>query len=503
MIIVELHPSGRRLEVTPGSSLQDLLFEAGVEFPCGGRGRCKGCRVRCLEGELAETVDDVRLLSDAERAAGYRLACQARPTRSVRLELAQWEAAILSDHGRFEFQPRPGVGVAVDVGTTTVVAQLVDLETGEVLAVQAGWNAQARHGADIMSRVEYGSLAEGRMELARLVRDQVGSMIGALLGAHPGRGRDLCQVSLVGNTVMHHLFGALDVTPLGHIPFHSDRLGPLRFTPAELAWAVPAGTMIEFIPCIGGFVGSDVLAGVAATHLAAAAEPSALVDLGTNGEIVVAAQGRMLCASTAAGPAFEGARIGMGMRASAGAISQVEVIDGRLNCRVIGGGAPRGICGSGLVDAVAGAVELGLVQASGRITAGDRLDLRAPVALSQADIRELQLAKGAIAAGLRTLVERLGLVIGDLRRVYLAGAFGNYINRQSAQRIGLLPLPSDRAEPAGNTALLGAKLSLFRRDGGGSAEGSWEALARRVEHVALSTDEGFHERYLECMALRG
>jgi uncharacterized 2Fe-2S/4Fe-4S cluster protein (DUF4445 family) len=251
---------------------------------------------------------------------------------------------------------------------------------------------------------------------------------------------------------------------------------------------------VEFLPCIGGFVGSDILAGVYARRMHESDRLVALIDLGTNGEIVVGNRERLISASTAAGPAFEGARIYMGMRASTGAISEVHIREGNLVCHVLGNVTPRGICGSGLVDAVASALDLGLILPGGRFTdRGSSLLLIPPVKISQTDIRELQLAKGAIAAGVRILLREFGATLGDVSAVYLAGAFGNYINIGSAERIGLLAFPQELVTPAGNTALLGAKLALF------SSRDEFRALARRIEHVTLSEKPDFQDIYVEEM----
>ena len=252
-----------------------------------------------------------------------------------------------------------------------------------------------------------------------------------------------------------------------------------------------------FLPCLGSFVGSDILAGVLATRLRKSRQLAALIDLGTNGEILVGNHERMLCASTAAGPAFEGARISMGMRAATGAISEVRVWDGRLQCHVLGNVAPRGICGSGLVDAVAAGLELGWISPTGRLTRGDSLALAGPVSLNQRDIRELQLAKGAIAAGLRILLEQWGATKADLSQVFLAGAFGNYINHASARRIGLLDFTADRVRPAGNTALLGAKLALFSLP---EHDPVYAEMRAKVRHVSLNEDTRFQETFVEEMA---
>lgn len=491
-VTLRLQPLDRRLTVPHGAPLRDVLFPLGVEFPCGGRGRCRGCRVRVLAGELPVTPEDQRLLGPERLAQGWRLACQARAEGDLTLELAQWETPILSDETPVAFTPRPGLGAAVDVGTTTVVAQLLDLTTGHVLGVRSALNAQARHGADIMSRLEF---ALGSAELTRLIREQIGAMLADLLAAAPGRG-PLLDVVLVGNTVMHHLFGGLPVAPLAHYPFEPADPGLLEFPGEELGWDFARAARVSFLPCAGGFVGSDILAGILATGLDRSERPAMLVDLGTNGEIVVGRRARLLCASTAAGPAFEGARLAMGMRAATGAISAVSLRDDAWQLTVLGGGEPRGICGSGLVDAVACGLEAGRILPSGRLREGESLPLAGAVVLTQADLRELQLAKGAIAAGISLLLERLGGQPADLARVWLAGAFGNYISRASARRIGLLPFPIEQVEPAGNTALRGAKQVLCGVHG---PDRNFADLRARLEHVSLKDDPRFEEAFVAAM----
>lgn len=505
---LRLQPLGRTLTVERGASLQDVLFAQGVEFPCGGQGRCQGCRVRVLAGALPVTEADARRLSGGDLAAGWRLACQARAEADLSLEVGQWETPILADDSAFEFTPREGLGAAVDVGTTTLVAQLLDLRTGNVLAVRTALNAQSRHGADIMSRVEFALRGGGHAVLQQAIRSQIGRMIAGLLTDAAADGRALKDIVLVGNTVMHHLFCGRSVEPLAQHPFWTPHDGLEVFTPDALGWKLTesgqerhsAPTAVRFLPGLGSFVGSDLLAGVLATKLHEADAPTALVDLGTNGEIVVGGRGRLLCASTAAGPAFEGARVSMGMRAATGAIAAVTVRAGQLHCRVLGSGPPRGICGSGLVDAVAAGLELQRIQPPGRLRGEGPFALTPPVVLTQRDVRELQLAKAAIAAGLRVLLRQWGAEVSELTRLYLAGAFGNYINRASARRIGLLPLPPERVWPAGNTALRGAKLALFSLP---VHDGSYAALRARVRHVALNEDPQFPELFAAEMRFPG
>ena len=498
-IQIQLQPLGKSVWVEPGGSLQQVLFNQGVEFPWGGQGRCKGCRVRVIEGGWAASAEDHRLLDEQEIASGWRLACRATTVEDSVIEVAQWEPSILADNTAFPFSPQPGFGVAVDLGTTTIVAQLLDLSTGGVRAVRSALNAQAQHGGDVMSRIEFSLRDGGQTKLQATVRGQIGGMVEEMV-QEARLERGLVRVVVVGNTVMHHLFCGVNVEPLSHHPFQPSRLGEIQFESRDLGWKLDPPTLVQFLPCLGGFVGSDILAGILATGLDHATGLVALVDLGTNGEIVVGNGKRMLCASTAAGPAFEGARISMGMRAATVAISRVTHADGRLTCQVLGDGCARGVCGSGLVDAVAVGLDLGLVLASGKLV--DRIPIRldGSVTINQGDIRELQLAKGAIAAGLELLLSRMGAHSEELDGLYLAGAFGNYISRASARRIGLLQAPLEKIHPCGNTALLGAKMALFSPSG---AVSPYAQFLQRVEHVALNEDASFHEAYVAKMPFPG
>lgn len=489
---------GASFEVERGTPLQDVLFAHGVEFPCGGKARCKGCRVKVLKGNLPVVPEMEQVLKREELDAGWRLSCRGIADCDLTLEFAQWEAKILTDDTQFAFTPREGLGIAIDLGTTTVAAQLLDLDTANVLAVRTALNTQARHGADIMSRVGYAVADKGQKKLEDLIRKQIGKLIDELVNAakaHPERIRD---VAIVGNTVMHHLFCGVDLTPLSHYPFEPTRDGLEVFRPGDVGWKLDSGCTVRFLPCLGSFVGSDILAGVLSTKLHESEALVGLVDLGTNGEIVIGNRDKLLTSSTAAGPAFEGAKISMGMRAATGAISEVHVENNRLQCHVLGNVKPRGICGSGLVDAVACSLQIGSIRETGRLANGSQeMMLTEPVKLTQTDIRELQLAKGAIAAGIRILVEQWGAKVEDITKLYLAGAFGNYINRTSARKIGLLKFPREKVVPSGNTALLGAKLALFTGDG---EKGGYDEIRRRIRHVGLSEDPNFQDIYVEEMS---
>ena len=222
---IVLQPTQVELTAPAGTPLRDLLFEQGVEFPCGGQGRCRGCRVRMLEGKAEINAAQRERLSAEELAAGWRLACQCSLTDDLVIELRQWDAAILADDTSFSFEPRAGLGVAVDLGTTTLVAQLLNLATGKVLAVRTALNAQARYGADIMSRLQSAISDVGQSTLKQLIQRQVAGLIQQLVLFAKAPSSEICCVVLVGNTVMHHLFCRIDLEPLSHYPFESEQLG--------------------------------------------------------------------------------------------------------------------------------------------------------------------------------------------------------------------------------------------------------------------------------------
>jgi uncharacterized 2Fe-2S/4Fe-4S cluster protein (DUF4445 family) len=475
----DIHPE-------PNRSLADRLFELGIEFPCGGESACGGCKIRVLSGHIPITPTMQQALSEAELAQGWRLACCAEARESVVVEVDQWSLPVLTDEQTTPLEPRPGFGAAIDLGTTTLVAQLVDLSTGEVLAVETALNPQARHGADVMSRIQYDLRHPG--ELTAMIRQTLGRMLARLAA-----GRALDEVLIAGNTAMHHLFCGLSVKPLAAVPFLSPELAERRFTAQELAWGGACSSLptVRFLPCLGGFVGSDLLAGIVATRLHEQSATHALFDIGTNGEIVLGSRHGILCASTAAGPAFEGGRIGAGMTARAGAIDAVRVHRCAYECHVLGGQAARGICGSGLVDAAACALELGQILPNGRLAGGAKtLRLTESVLLTQGDIRELQLAKGAMAAGLKLLAG------APPRSLWLAGAFGSYIKQAAARAIGLLP--QDVAIlPVGNSALRGVRMLLLTPT---HRESLLARLCALTRHVELAADPAFQDIFADSMA---
>jgi uncharacterized 2Fe-2S/4Fe-4S cluster protein (DUF4445 family) len=485
-VTIRLEPLSIEVAAPRGAHLSSILADHGVEFPCGGEGLCGGCGVRVLGGSLPVSDADRDIYSGEQLAQGWRLACQARAESPLVLECGQWHMDVLADETRLTCAARQGLGIAIDLGTTTLAAQILDLASGTVLAVETELNPQTAFGSDVMTRIR--AVLHGA-DLTTPMRGALSRTIARL--AH-GREDEIVEVVLVGNTVMHHLFSGRNVEPLAHTPFASPHLGEQRFRPRDLGWTLHETCTIRFAPCLGGFVGSDIFAGIIAAGITQSDQLAALIDLGTNGEIAIGNRHGVVCASTAAGPALEAGAIRMGMRAGTGAISHVEIRDGAMHASVIGNVEPRGICGSGIVDVVAAALRTGAILPSGKIVDATKvLPIAGPVALYQPDIRELQLAKGAIAAGFRLLLRHLYAECGDLSGIHLAGAFGNYVRIESAIAIGLIEARHTLVHAAGNTALRGAKMLLLS---------DADPALPPVEHINLAAIADFQNEFANCMA---
>jgi uncharacterized 2Fe-2S/4Fe-4S cluster protein (DUF4445 family) len=409
-------------------------------------------------------------------------------------------------------------GVALDVGTTTLAAALVDLSNSATLATSARLNPQTRLGDDVISRIELTRQDPARTtELHRLLIDETNRMLAELAASARIDPAYIYEMTVAGNSVMQHLFLNISPAHLGVMPFPLAIKDAVTVRPHELGLALAPAGQVWVFPHIAGFVGGDTVAGILASEMYQADETQLLIDIGTNGEIVMGNRHRLVAASTAAGPAFEGARISQGMRGSAGAIEEVTRHADDIAVNVIGNVLPRGICGSGLIDAVAQLRRVGLLDETGLLAAiedapvtvsekisarleaggqGPQFRLTPEVALTQRDIREVQLGKGAIAAGVSILAGELGFKEQELSAVFMAGGFGNFIRRQNALAIGLVPrvLP-ERVRYIGNAALAGAKLALLS----GAVKQLVRAIARSTGSVELSLHPRFQELFADSM----
>ncbi len=483
-----------------GETVLAALQAAGItapEAPCGSNGTCRKCLV---------LVDGQEVLS-----------CQTAVTGEHTVIIPEQTAgAVIALEGRsvhFPHTHQSGLGAAVDIGTTTVVAHLYDLTTGELLGTRSGMNAQRAFGSDVISRIQYANEnEEGLSRLTDTIRDQLGGYLSDLCAGHGRSVEELSKVVIAANTVMEHIYASLSPATIAVAPF----------TPLSLfgtwergsAYGLAEHTKILLAPAVAGYVGGDITAGILSSGAYLSEQPVVFLDIGTNGEMALgSAKDGFTCCATAAGPAFEGAVISQGMSATDGAIRAVEYVDAELKLELIGDGPAEGICGSGLVDALAVMLALGAVDETGRLLPPDEAPEEAlpfvdedddgavfrltdTVCITEADVRQLQLAKAAIAAGICTLLDEAGLETRDLAHLYLAGGFGNYIRKESAAAIGLLPAELlDRIVSVGNSAGAGAAALLLSQQ----ARDDLDALTPNCTYIELSGHKAFNDYYIECM----
>lgn len=409
-------------------------------------------------------------------------------------------------------------GVALDVGTTTMAAYLVDLNAGEQVAVASVLNPQTQVGDDVISRISHVlETPDGLDHLRKLVTDSFNSLIDDLLKRSGVKRERVYEAVVVGNTCMTHLFMGVNPGSLAVAPYVPAVSGCMCAGADDLGIGINPGGYVYVLPCVAGYVGADTLGVLLSTGLYESDKYLLAVDIGTNGEIVAGSRDRLVACSTAAGPAFEGAHISSGMRAAPGAIDAVWLDGGEIKFSAIDGAAPVGICGSGLLDVIICLIDAGIIDPSGRIRdseeitgayshlagsvrsgdKGNEFVLVEPgIVVSQRDVREVQLAKGAIAAGILTLLDRLGISADDLDGVLVAGAFGNYLRKESAIAAGMLPdIERGKVHSVGNAAGEGAKLALVSRDLRQEAE----RIARSIDYVELTVDPGFQDRFADSL----
>jgi uncharacterized 2Fe-2S/4Fe-4S cluster protein (DUF4445 family) len=416
-------------------------------------------------------------------------------------------------------------GLAIDIGTTSVVTTLMELASGEQMASVSSLNPQAVFGGDLMSRIAFAQADPGNLR-------KLQTRIIGLLNQHVEQvTRDsgvlakwIYKVVVVGNTCMHHLLLGIDPSYVGLAPYAPVLRHAVTVSARELFLKVHPEARVCLLPLVAGFVGADAVAVALATRIADTPEIRIAVDIGTNGEVLLGSREHLWACSAPAGPALEGAQIRHGMRAAMGAIDRVSVADGDLHLHTIGETAAQGLCGSGIVDAIAALLDAGIIDWTGLIDVDGRERLPAPlrarvlmrgeerlvvlawpgeagaereIALTQEDVRQVQLCKGAIASGVAMLQHVAGISPDDVSELMLAGGFGNYLSVRSALRIGLIPptVPEDRIRYVGNAAALGAQLALVSEPERRRAE----AIAASIDHVSLAAHPDFQDIFVDCM----
>ena len=416
-------------------------------------------------------------------------------------------------------------GVAVDIGTTTVVVMLWNADSAEMMDIFAATNPQGAYGADVISRITYIMEEEGNLKTIHgTIIDCINKAIEGFEENDGIRCENIYQMTVVGNTTMSHIFLGVNPSSLAVAPFTPVFTAPVDTAAKDLGLAACANARVHVAANIAGHVGSDITAGVITTDLMECGKGHLFIDIGTNGEIVLTGNGRAVACSTAAGPAFEGSSIKQGMRAARGAIERVDILESGVAVETIGDAAPMGICGSGLIDAVGEMIRTGVVDKSGRLLSREKLakkglsenilrhikegerandfvlyfseDGKSDVVITQKDVREVQLAKAAISAGITIMMKEIGIKEDQLSKISIAGAFGNYIRNTSAMNIGLLPrIGEEKIFSLGNSAGIGASMILLSRDSKGEAE----KAAREIEHIELAARSDFQDQYMMAM----
>ncbi|MHB8064114.1 MAG: ASKHA domain-containing protein [Ruminiclostridium sp.] len=408
-------------------------------------------------------------------------------------------------------------GVAIDVGTTTLVAYLIDLSTGKRLCVHSLLNPQKIFGADVISRIKHTiDTAAGLEEMHSLIISEINNCIEAMCEEARIARTSIYAITFVGNTTMMHFLLKVPAKYIASAPFIPSITSMLNLNVMELGIGINAFGMVCILPAVSAYIGADTVAAVLSTEMYEQEEISLLIDIGTNGEIVLGNKDKLFACSSAAGPAFEGANIRNGIGSVKGAISSISLQSG-INFTTIGNASPIGICGTGIVDGVAQMLDVGLIDETGRlddewesaveehsclaqnISVIDGIKafvINGDIAITQKDIRELQNAKAAIAAGINVLVKQSGISFDDIKNVYLAGGFGTYINIDSALKIGLIPSPlKGRIQSVGNAAGQGAIEGLISRDSLSQAN----IISKKIKYIELSASKDFNDFYIECM----
>ena len=556
MPTIRILPEDRSIVVPPGTIILEAARAAGVtiEAPCNGAGTCGKCRVFVTDAEIAslrlpdgsgpfeagegisavlachgEIVADLTVTVPARKEEGLKIAAHGvrgevtlRPNVVKRYNPDRHETAVLAGDEPLAVEggdtSAERFGLVVDIGTTTLVAALIDLADGRELATASALNPQSLHAQDVLSRIRFASTPDGLEEMRRSVVEEINRLIASVVG-QAGVGPDrVYEAVLAGNTTMIHLACGVDPASLGKYPYTVEFRGGCHRSAAETGLAIAPAGLVYLPPAISAYVGADITADILATRLHKEDGTTLLVDIGTNGEMAIVKDGRLWATSTAAGPAFEGMNIACGMRAGKGAIERFHVRgDGDVEIGVIGGGEATGICGSGLIDIVAELVREGVIGLNGRFVAPDKVPLpklrerlvtrdgkpvfhlAESVHLSQQDIRQVQLAKGAIRAGVDLLLRHLGVEAGEVRSVLIAGSFGYHLRAESLITLGLLPPAfAGKIEFVGNTSKTGAETILLDRE----CRPETVLLAGGVEVVELAAVDGFDKAFVSSLGFR-
>jgi len=505
-----LHPVADAIEVRPASLTRKLYLElppATLDDSLSDKSRLfREIRRRHPAPIMQVGLKVLKALPRLLREANWKVTVTLG-WRGGTLEVLQVEPGNTS--GR-------NLGITVDVGTSTVVTHLLDLDTGRRVDAEAVYNSQRSWGDTVTRRIIHAGTPGGLEELQKAVVSDINGMISALVERNNVSLHDITAITCAGNTTMTHLLLGLDPSPIRKAPYVAASTAPPPVRAVEVGIQINPRGLLYTVPSIGGWVGGDVTAGILAVGLQRSEKVQMLIDIGTNGEIAIGNRDWIIACSSSAGPAFEGSGVRHGMKAMHGAIERVEISpEGVIHYRTVGNTPPRGICGSGLIDLVAEMYEAGFIDRAGRLVPGSTRRMRErdgspefvlvpasrsetgmDIVITQSDLSNLLSAKAAIYAGTQVLARAIGLNFLDVERVYIAGGFGNYLDREKAIAIGLIPdLPPERIRFAGNTSILGTDLGMLSED-------AWQELQAIAESVTYYDLINFPDYYDEFLAAR-
>ena len=509
-VVVHRGAETKTILVKEGESLLDAFIrqEIYISAPCGGKGRCGKCGIQVLNGNTWISDEDKKIYSEEELDAGWRLSCCLYPTEELEVSVSQSDESLFEAVGETENTEESGTEesfyhVAVDIGTTTIAMSLIGGESGKVFRTVTSVNSQRAYGADVISRIQ-ASVDGKKEELKKSIQKDLQDSMEKLLKETGVSGEDVGKIVIGGNTTMGHLLMGYDCDTLGVFPFTPVNIDFIKGTEEILGTDRFGKKEVILLPGISTYVGGDIVSGMYAYDFTEKEDVCMFIDLGTNGEMGIGNKEKILVTSTAAGPAFEGGNITWGMGSVPGAICSVKLEGTETEVKTIRDEAPQGICGTGVVETAAELVREEIVDETGALDE-DYFDDGFPLAktpdgkeivFTQKDVREIQLAKAAVRAGVETLLLRYGIKKEEVSKVYLAGGFGYKLNTDKAIAIGMIPEEwQDHIVAVGNSSLSGACKYLKDENG----DKTIEKLVSISEEVNLSADKEFNEFYMNEM----
>lgn len=510
-----------------GENLLKVLKENNIfiENPCNGKGICGKCKVRILSGRCNKASQtELQFLREAEIAQGFRLSCLTEVEGDVKIELLEKKRKhhILTSGYLPEFEKdylRAGYGIALDIGTTTVAMALIDLTTGEEAAQASAVNAQKQYGLDVLTRItyEYEHPEEGIQTLQKTIVASLNEMIETLCRQAEISGEQIKEIVVAANCTMTHMLLGVDARSIGKSPYQPVFTEARSVLAKEIGILAGEDTTVYCLPHVSSYIGADVVAGAYVCDLQSRKKNVLFIDIGTNGEIVLSKAGKLFCCSCAAGPALEGMNISSGMRAGEGAVEDLLISENGIDLKVIGGGTPEGLCGSGILAAIKELLRIKVIKKTGVFIKKEALsdtDFRHPylrmhgkkrefllhasseIFVTQNDVRQVQLAKGAIFSGCLVLLKTAGIMLRELDEVLVAGQFGSHLPADSLIGTGILPEEvREKLTYVGNSSKTGAYMALLSR----TVRREMEELSLTMEYIELAETENYERIFAESM----